>query len=230
MVTNNLKKRAAIAAIEYLNDKLTQGNVLGIGTGSTVNELIKLLPQLNQEVTLVSSSQQTTMLLQDNKLSVENLNNVTHIDYYIDGSDEIDSQFNMIKGGGGALTQEKVLASISKNFLCIASEQKYVKQLGEFPIAVEVLPYARSIVGRAIVQLGGTPIYRQGYITDNCNIIIDIHNPDFIINNMMENKINSITGVVENGIFCNFPASTLFLAKESEVTILHNYNDNSAQR
>ena len=174
MEKNTLKQQASQDVIEYLQNSLKSGAILGVGTGSTVNEFIKLLPQIKQDITIVSSSQQTSALLKKQNLVVEDLNTVTHIDYYVDGADEIDADLNMVKGGGGAMTGEKVLASISKNILCIAGANKYVNKLGAFPIAVEVLPYARSIVGRAIVQLGGTPIYREGFTTDNGNIIIDI--------------------------------------------------------
>lgn len=224
MEKNTLKQQASQDAIEYLQNSLQSGAVLGVGTGSTVNEFIKLLPQIKHDITIVSSSHQTSTLLKKNNLAVEDLNTVTHIDYYVDGADEIDADLNMVKGGGGAMTGEKVLASISKKFLCIAEANKYVPKLGAFPIAVEVLPYARSIVGRAIIQLGGTPVYREGFTTDNGNIIIDIYHPDFVINEVMETTINNITGVVENGIFCHLPANILFLSRDTQVERI--YADN----
>jgi ribose 5-phosphate isomerase A len=218
MSDDKLKRAAAQEIVTYLTPLITSETVLGVGTGSSVNQFINLLPQLDA-ATLVSSSQATTELLGKLNLAVEDLNSVVGIDYYIDGADEVDSNLCMIKGGGGALTSEKILASISKNFLCIAHAAKYVTRLGTFPIAVEVLAQARSIVGREIVKLGGTPMYRSGFISDNGNIIIDIHGPDFAVNQQMEERINNITGVVENGIFCKYSADKLFLASNDGVKV-----------
>jgi ribose 5-phosphate isomerase A len=218
MADDKLKLAAAQEVVTYLTPFITSETVLGVGTGSSINHFINLLPAL-KDATFVSSSQSTTALLRKLHLAVQDLNSVISIDYYIDGADEIDSNFSMIKGGGGALTSEKILASISKNFLCIAHDKKYVKKLGAFPIAVEVLAAARSIVGREIVKLGGTPMYRSGFITDNGNIIIDIYGPGFVIDQRIEERINNITGVVENGIFCRYKADKLFLASSEGVKV-----------
>ena len=191
------KKAAAQAALKHL----PKGGILGVGTGSTVNFLIDLLPQLELEAA-VSSSEATAERLRKLGIDVVDMNSVGHLDAYVDGADEIDQNLHMIKGGGAALTREKIVASIAKKFVCIVDDSKWVNQLGvEFALPIEVIPMARSAVARKIVALGGDPVYRQGVVTDNGNVILDVHNLNILNALELEKTINDIPGVVCNGIF-----------------------------
>ena len=192
------KKSVAQAALNFVSDD----DVLGVGTGSTINYFIKLLAEQRISITsAVASSIQTENLLQQYNIPLTPLNSASHIDLYIDGADECTCHRHLIKGGGGALLREKILAAASNRFICIVDDSKQVAVLGTFPLAVEVLPFARSYVARELVKLGGQPVWREHYLTDNHNEIVDVHNlklPDPLA---MEQRINQIPGVICNGIF-----------------------------
>ena len=191
------KQAAARAALKHL----PKGGILGVGTGSTVNFLIDLLPELQLEAA-VASSEATAQRLKKLGIEVVDMNSVGGLDAYVDGADEIDRHMHMIKGGGAALTREKIVASIAKKFVCIVDDSKWVGQLGhDFPLPVEVIPMARSAVARKIVSLGGDPAYREGVVTDNGNVILDVHNLNILNALELEKTLNNIPGVVCNGIF-----------------------------
>lgn len=198
MSNNQAKENAARQALEFIKSDC----ILGVGTGSTVNILIDLLPSVKSKIDIcVSSSRQSTERLKSLGFTVTELNQVTHLDVYIDGADEVDSHKNLIKGGGGAHTLEKLLAVNSQNFVCIVDSSKCVEFLGRFPVPVEVLPTARSYIARELIKLKAQPVYRESIVTDSGNIILDcIHLP---LDNplAMENTIKALTGVVEVGIF-----------------------------
>ena len=211
----NLKQAAAKAALDYIVD----GEVVGVGTGSTVNYFIDLLAQEKHRIEgAVASSEATQARLQDHGIPVLSLNAVDQVSVYIDGADEITALMQMIKGGGGALTREKIVAVNAKQFICIADHSKYVKALGAFPVAVEVIPMARSYVARELVrQFNADPIYRQGFVTDNGNIILDVHNLVLHEPIKTEMAINNITGVVANGLFAARCADVLLLGTDKGV-------------
>ncbi len=206
---NKLKQRAAAAALEYIQDGL-----IGVGSGSTVHffiqELVKIKPRVDA---CVASSQETARQLRHHGFVVIELNEVGKLPIYVDGADEVTADYSMIKGGGGALTQEKIIASAADQFICIVDESKWVAQLGVFPIAVEVLPMARSFVARELVKLGGDPEYRQGVVTDNGNMILDVYNLKLTDEVVMEESINLIPGVVENGVFAKRKADLVIVAR-----------------
>ncbi len=195
------KQAAAKAALKHL----PKGGILGVGTGSTVNFLIDLLPELQLEAA-VASSKATADRLKKLGIEVVDMNHVGSLDAYVDGADEIDRHMHMIKGGGAALTREKIVASIAKKFVCIVDDSKWVDQLGrDFPLPVEVIPMARSAVARKLVSLGGDPVYREGVVTDNGNVILDVFNLNILNAIELEKTINNIPGVVTNGIFALNP-------------------------
>ncbi len=208
------KKRAvAEAAIQYI----PKNSILGVGTGSTVNFLIDLLPSLQLEAA-VASSKATEDRLKKLGIEVVELNHVGGLDAYVDGADEIDRHLHMIKGGGAALTREKIVASVAKQFICIVDESKWVTQLGRaFPLPVEVIPMARSSVARKLVALGGDPVYREGVLTDNGNVILDVFNLNILNPIEMETLINNIPGVVTNGIFAQRGADIALIASDAGV-------------
>lgn len=211
---NELKKKAAQAALAFIEND----TVVGVGTGSTVNFLIKELAAIKHRIdACVSSSKATEALLRAEGIPVLDLNSVQDLPIYIDGADEVNARGEMIKGGGGAHTREKIVAEVATQFICIVDESKIVTQLGQFPIAVEVIPMARSMVARHLVQLGGDPEYREGFVTDNGNIILDVSN--FTINDArdLEERINKIPGVVENGLFAHRLADVILVASEDGV-------------
>mgnify|MGYP001234168444 FL=1 len=214
MDQNEKKLNVAKAAVKHIqNDCL-----LGMGTGSTVNFLIDLLPEIKNKISAVaSSSVQTENLLKMNGFEVQALNQLGMLDLYIDGADEATKNLHLIKGGGGALTREKILAENSKKFICIADETKLVKRLGIFPLPVEVIPMARSFVSREIIKYHGKPVYRENFVTDNGNEIIDIHNLDIVDPIQLENDLNQIPGVVTVGIFARRKADVLLIAGEHGV-------------
>lgn len=205
-----MKKLAGEYAVKYVEDNM----IVGVGTGSTVKYFIDKLAQIKHIIKgTVSSSNQTTALLKGYNIPVLELNSVSEVDIYIDGADEINHLLQMIKGGGGALTKEKVIAMCARKFICIVDESKYVSKLGKFPLPVEVLPIARSYAAREIVKLGGMPIWREGFITDNSNWILDIHNLDILEPISLERNLNNIEGVVACGLFAKRNANELVLAK-----------------
>ena len=209
------KRNAARAAIDYIKSN----TIIGIGTGSTVNFFIEELAKNKGLVDgAVSSSIATEKLLKEHNIPVIALNNIIELPIYIDGADEATKNKHLVKGGGGALTREKIVAAASKQFICIIDDTKLVPLLGNFPLPVEVIPIAQSYVAREITKLGGQPELRQDFITDNGNVILDIHNLKIENPSELENKLNQITGVVTNGLFAKRPADVLIVASENEVT------------
>lgn len=214
MGSDTLKKAAAEAALAYV----PRGEVLGVGTGSTVNFFIEALGTISTDIPgAVSSSEASTRLLEAQGIRVLSLNEIHELSVYVDGTDEVNRYLQLIKGGGGALTREKILAAASRNFVCIADHGKLVGALGSFPLPVEVIPMARSMIARKLVKLGGRPVLREGFTTDNGNVILDVH--DLTINEpiKLEQTLNNIPGVVTNGLFAARPADMLLLAAEDGV-------------
>ena len=203
-----MKKAAGWAALKYVE----RDTIVGVGTGSTVNHFIDALATIKDDIQgAVSSSEASTAKLKQLGIEVFDLNNVSEIAVYVDGADEINDRMDMIKGGGAALTREKIVAAVAKQFICIVDNTKEVSILGDFPLPVEVIPMARSYVARELVKLGGDPEYRQGVITDNGNVILDVHNMKILDPKVMETKINAIVGVVTNGLFANRGADVLLV-------------------
>ncbi|MGB8855081.1 MAG: ribose-5-phosphate isomerase RpiA [Burkholderiales bacterium] len=214
MTQDELKQAVAKAATQYV----TENSLVGVGTGSTVNFFIAELAKIKNRVQgAVSSSEASARLLRAAGIPVLDLNNVYEVDVYIDGADEVTEHRAMIKGGGAALTREKIVAAASKKFVCIADASKLVGVLGNFPLPVEVIPMARSYVARQLVKLGGEPRYREGVITDNGNVILDIHGLKILNPVELETAINQITGVVCNGIFARRPADVVLLGSKDGV-------------
>lgn len=209
-----LKKQVAEYAIEYVKDF----KIIGVGTGSTVNYFIEALAKLKGQIeAVVSSSNATTALLKKHGLPVVGLNQIDYLPIYVDGADEALRYGQLIKGAGGALTQEKILASSALKFVCIIDESKLVQKLGHCPVPVEVIPSARSLAGRELASLGGEPVYREHYVTDNGNIILDVERMNIIHPLELEEKINHIPGVVSNGIFAKNPADVLLVAEQTGI-------------
>ncbi len=214
MDASEKKRNAAKAALEFIEP----GTTLGVGTGSTVNFLIEMLPDIRDRIDrVVSSSKASTALLKENGFEVATLNEVGDYDLYIDGADESNKRLQLIKGGGGALTREKVLAEAARRFICIVDDTKLVGLLGSFPLPIEVLPMAQEMVSRRMLKMRGQPIWREGFVTDNGNHILDIH--DLQISNPleMEARINRIPGVVTVGVFANRAADILLIGGDDGV-------------
>jgi len=217
MTQDELKKAVAKAAIEYV----VEDAIVGVGTGSTANYFIDYLAEIKGKIEgAVASSEASKQRLEAHGIPVYDLNAVDDIPVYVDGADEADHNLCLVKGGGGALTREKIVAAVSGKFICIADGSKKVAILGNFPLPVEVIPMARSYVARELVKLGGDPAYREGFVTDNGNIILDVHNMQIDEPIAMEAKINNITGVVTNGLFARRGADVLLLATENGVETL----------
>lgn len=217
MDQEQLKKSAALSALDYIE----HGVVLGVGSGTTVNYFIDALKNVKNKIEVaVASSKATAERLKSYSIPVSDLNSAGELSLYVDGADEINPAKKMIKGGGGALTGEKIVAAASKKFICIADQTKQVDLLGEFPVAIEVIPMARSFVARQIVKLGGDPVYRQGFVTDYGNVILDVHNLKILDPVEWEQKLNNIPGVVVNGIFAMRPADILLLATTAGVRVV----------
>jgi len=209
MKQDKLKQQAAEAAIDLIKNE----SIIGVGTGSTVDFFIEALASMRGHIEgAVASSNKTAARLKELRIPILDLNAVGDISVYVDGADEVNESKQMIKGGGGACTKEKIVASAAKKFICIIDVSKKVKRLGDFPVAVEVLPMARSFVGRQIVKLGGDPEYRHGFVTDSGNYILDVHNLDLTDALSVEQQLNNIPGVVENGIFAARPADIVICA------------------
>lgn len=218
MTQDELKQAVAKAAVDHIAPHLEPSSIVGVGTGSTANFFIDYLAEYRNDFDgAVASSEATAERLKKHGIPVYDLNAVNEIEFYVDGADETNESLELIKGGGGALTREKIVAAVAKTFICIADESKKVGILGKFPLPVEVIPMARSHVGREIVKLGGDPVYRDGFITDNGNIIIDIHNMDISRPLVVEEKLNNIVGVVTNGLFARRPADLLLLGTRDGV-------------
>ena len=214
MDQNRKKQLVAEAAMEYVQDDM----VVGVGTGSTVNYFIEILASIKHRVeAAVASSVATEDLLKKHHIPIVNLNSVNELKVYIDGADEATKYLHLIKGGGGALTREKIIAAASSKFVCIIDDSKLVDVLGSFPLPVEVIPMAQSYVARKLVSLGGQPILRQGFTTDNGNIILDVHNLSIMQPVDLEGEINQITGVVSNGLFARRPADVLLVGDGESV-------------
>ena len=214
MDQNAKKKAVAEAAIKYVEPD----TIVGVGTGSTVNFFIDALADIKHKIVgAVSSSDASTEKLKAYGIEVFSLNEVDSLSVYVDGADEVTEHKHMIKGGGAALTREKIVAAVAKTFVCIVDDSKQVPVLGKFPLPVEVIPMARSYVARELVKLGGDPVYREGVVTDNGNVILDVHNLNIINPREMEDAINSLAGVVTNGIFANRGADIVLVATGSGV-------------
>jgi ribose 5-phosphate isomerase A len=212
MNQDQLKQAVAQAAVDLILPLLSRDSVVGVGTGSTANFFIDLLAKHKLEFDgAVASSQATADRLKSHGITVYDLNGVSDLEFYVDGADEADGHLNLIKGGGAALTREKIVAAVARKFICIADASKRVNVLGEFPLPVEVIPMARSHVARELVKLGGDPEYRDGVVTDNGNVILDVHNMHIVDPVGLEAKINNIVGVVANGLFAARPADVLLL-------------------
>ncbi|WP_105181381.1 ribose-5-phosphate isomerase RpiA [Pseudoalteromonas sp. T1lg21] len=212
MTQDELKKAAAWAALEFVN----KNTIVGVGTGSTVNHFIDALGTVKDTIIgAVSSSEASTEKLKALGIEVFELNEVSSLDVYVDGADEINPQNEMIKGGGAALTREKIVSAVAKQFVCIVDESKEVTTLGAFPLPVEVIPMARSYVARELVKLGGDPVYREGVVTDNGNVILDVHNLDISNAKELELTINQIVGVVTNGLFAHRGADKVIIGTKN---------------
>lgn len=217
MTQDEMKKNAAVKALEYIKEN----TIVGVGTGSTVNHFIDALASMKDDIEgAVSSSVESTKRLEALGIEVFDLNSVSQIDVYVDGADEINDQKDMIKGGGAALTREKIVAAVAKTFVCIADESKQVEVLGSFPLPIEVIPMARSYVARELVKLGGDPVYRNGVVTDNGNVILDVHNLEINDPKTLESQINGIVGVVTNGLFADRGADILVLGTPNGAKVI----------
>lgn len=222
MHQDDLKKAVAAAAVEYSLGKIEADSIIGIGTGSTANFFIDMLAaHKGKFAATVASSEASVQRLKAHGIAVYDLNAVNEVVIYVDGADETNPHLELIKGGGAALTREKIVAAVAREFVCIADESKWVEHLGTFPLPVEVIPMARSHVGRELVKLGGDPVYREGVVTDNGNIIIDVHHLHPIGSaRQLEERINNIVGVVTNGLFALRPADILLLGGKDGVKTL----------
>ena len=220
MKTDDLKKIAAQAALTYIEPKLNLESIVGVGTGSTTNHFIDALGTIRHKFdAAVSSSAASTARREDVGVHVIDLNAAPRVLVYVDGADEVEPGKAALKGGGGALTREKIIVAASDEFVCIVDDSKYVDRLGSFPLPVEVIPMARSFVARRLVELGGDPIYRDGLITDNGNVILDVHGLNIDDPDALESKISNIAGVVTNGIFAANRVNTLIVASAEGVSI-----------
>jgi ribose 5-phosphate isomerase A len=214
MTQDDLKRAVAKAAIEYVPVDC----IVGVGTGSTANFFIDELAKIKHKIRgAVASSEASAKRLQGHGIEVLSLNDVSDIPVYVDGADEITRHMHMIKGGGGALTREKIVAAASKKFICVCDESKLVEVLGKFPLPVEVIPMARSYIAREIVKLGGQPKLREGFTTDNGNIILDVHNLQIMNPVELETSLNHLPGVVTNGLFARRGADVLLLGTANGV-------------
>ena len=218
MEQEDKKRLSAEKAYEIIKTGLHKDSVIGIGTGSTTNYFIEILNNKKLDIKgAICSSEASKKNLTDSGIDILELNEVHQIDYYIDGADEFNSRKELIKGGGGALTREKILANSSKKFICIVDDTKYSEVLGSFPLPIEVIEFARSAISREILKMGGRPVLRNNFVTDNGNQIIDAHHLDIKVPYEMEQLINNIPGVVENGIFALRTADIILKATDQSV-------------
>lgn len=217
MSQDELKKAVGWAALKYV----TPDTIVGVGTGSTASHFIDALGTIKDQIKgAVSSSEASTAKLKALGIEIFDCNDVDSLDVYVDGADEINGQMQMIKGGGAALTREKIIAAIARKFICIVDESKQVDVLGEFPLPVEVIPMARSYVARELVKLGGRPVYRQGVKTDNGNVILDVHDLKIFHAEDFETKVNNIAGVVTVGLFAHRGADTILVGTLNGVKVV----------
>jgi ribose 5-phosphate isomerase A len=215
MTQDEMKKAVARAALDYVKPD----TIVGIGTGSTANHFIDFLAEIKHKIAgTVASSEASAQRLRKHGIEVFDLNDVSDIAVYVDGADETNHFRHLIKGGGGALTREKIVAAVAKQFVCIVDETKVVDVLGKFPLPVEVIPMARSHVARKLVKLGGDPVYREGFVTDNGNVILDVHNLSIMEPSKLEAELNNITGVVTNGLFALRPADVVLVGSQKGVS------------
>lgn len=216
MTQDELKKAVAEAALEYV----VEGRLVGVGTGSTARLFIEALAGIKERITgAVASSEDTKRRLQAHGIKVYDLNDVTDIPVYIDGADEITPEMHMIKGGGGALTREKIVSAVAEKFVCIADGSKLVDVLGRFPLPVEVIPMASAYVARELTRMGGRPVLRDGFVTDNGNLILDVHGLQIVDPEDFESRVNQIVGVVTNGLFACRPADVCLLGTPQGVQV-----------
>lgn len=221
MSQDQQKRAVAKAAFDHVSRNLRPDTIIGVGTGSTANLFIDELASIKHDISAtVASSEASAQRLKAHGIPVVELNSVSLVDIYVDGADEANEYLQLIKGGGAALTREKIVAAVAREFVCIADASKLVPVLGSFPLPVEVIPMARSHVGRQIVKLGGDPVWREGVITDNGNIILDVHNMSIVDPRRLETELNQIAGVVTNGLFALRPADVLLLGTDSGVKTL----------
>ena len=212
MTQDDLKQAVARAAADYVAQTAPAGSIIGVGTGSTANFFIDALAAIKDRYAgAVASSEATRRRLEGQGIKVFDLNDVSDIPVYVDGADEVDAGLNMIKGGGGALTREKIVAAVAREFVCICDASKLVDVMGRFPLPVEVIPMARAHVARELIRLGGQPVLREGFVTDNGNVILDVKGLTITDPKGLEAQINQITGVVTNGLFAMRPANLLLL-------------------
>ena len=218
MTQDELKQAVAKAAVDYIHPMLEEDTIIGVGTGSTANLFIdELAKHKGLFDGTVASSEASAERLKSHGIPVYDLNSVDNIRVYVDGADESNDHLHLIKGGGAALTREKIVAACSEEFVCIADESKLVKVLGDFPLPVEIIPMARGHVARELVKLGGDPVYREGVVTDNGNHILDVYNLEILDAIALEKNIDGIVGVVTNGLFAKRPANVLLLGTQSGV-------------
>lgn len=211
---DSLKRKVAESALDFIEN----GIVLGVGSGSTIDYFIEALAKVKNKIEYaVASSDATAAKLKKLGIPLTDLNSLGDLPLYVDGADEVNEAKQMIKGGGGALTREKILSAAAKKFVCIVDQSKKVDLLGSFPVPLEVIPMARSFVGRQMVKMNGDPVYRQGFMTDNGNVILDVHNFKILNPIEWEQKLNNIPGIVTNGIFAMRPADHVLVATETEV-------------
>lgn len=218
MNQDQLKQAVAQAAVDFIAPRLERRSIVGVGTGSTANYFIDALAKLRDDFDgAVASSEATAARLKAHGIPVYDLNSVAELEFYVDGADETDGRLQLVKGGGAALTREKIVAAVARTFVCIADQSKLVERLGAYPLPVEVVPMARSYVARELVKLGGDPVYREGVVTDNGNVILDVHNLYIADAVALEARINNIVGVVTNGLFAARPADLLLLGTQDGV-------------
>ena len=217
MTQDELKKAVAQAALDYV----VAGKIVGVGTGSTARMFIDALAGMKERIAgAVASSEDTRQRLEAHGIKVFDLNDIDDLPVYIDGADEISGEMHMIKGGGGALTREKIVAAVAQQFVCIVDSSKLVPVLGRFPLPVEVIPMARAQVARELTKLGGTPRLREGFVTDNGNLILDVHGLQIVDPVDLEQRINQIVGVVTNGLFAARPADVCLIGAPEGVRTL----------
>ena len=217
MTQDELKQAVAHAALDYV----AEGKIIGVGTGSTARLFIEALAGIKHRIAgAVASSEDTKRRLEGHGIKVFDLNDITELPVYIDGADEINAEMHMIKGGGGALTREKIVSAVAETFVCIVDGSKYVDVLGKFPLPVEVIPMAQAQVARELARLGGRPVLREGFTTDNGNIILDVHGLQILDPVDLESRLDHITGVVTNGLFARRPANVCLMGTEKGVVTL----------
>ena len=221
MNQDDMKRSAAAAALDYVASIVERDTIVGIGTGSTTNHFIDALAGMKDRIVgAVASSEDTRQRLEGHGIKVFDLNDVDDLPVYIDGADEISGEMHMIKGGGGALTREKIVAAVAQKFVCIVDSSKLVPVLGRFPLPVEVIPMARAHVARELARMGGSPRLREGFVTDNGNVILDVHGLELVDPVAFEHGLNQIVGVVTNGLFAARPADVCLIGTPEGVRTL----------